>query len=191
MWDLIKTFIEGIWIERKYRYIFLFILLTLSYRCMKSNIIYTQEEIMPLKFVELQDNGKIVFTYLSKDFKLYPSKKYIIPDVNSKDECERNFYNDYFLIDINALIRSATEQTFIVRLESKMPFFVGEVYFYNENDDKIALFETLYDKGDVFNEFDRPIDYCKLYYERKEKKKKQNSKAKVIKQKNEQEEINE
>lgn len=146
---------------------------------------------MPLKFVELQDNGKMIFTYLSKDFKLYPSKKYVIPDVKSKDECERNFYNDYFLIDINALIRSATEQTFIVRLESKIPFFVGEVYFYNENDDKIALFETLYDKGDVFNEFDMPIDYCKLYYERKEKNKKQNSKAKVIKQKNEQEEINE
>ena len=71
MFDLIKTFIEGLWIDKKYRYIFLFILITLCYRCVKTSVIYTQEEITPVKFVKMNSDASMELVYLSKEFTLH------------------------------------------------------------------------------------------------------------------------
>ena len=169
MFDLIKTFIEGLWIDKKYRYIFLFILITLCYRCVKTSVIYTQEEITPVKFVKMNSDASMELVYLSKDFTLHPSKMYTIPNKNSKDECERNFYNEYFLVDIQSLIRSASDNTFIVRFERHFPFFAGDIYYYNDKDDRKGIFDELHIKGDIFDELEKPIDFCKKYHDRKNK----------------------
>ena len=168
MLDLLKTFLESIWIDKKYRWIFIFVCITILYRCTKSYTIYSQEEIMPIKQVKLNDNGTIDFVYLSNNFTLHPSKKYILPKKKSKNECERKLYEEFFEINMNALLKSPEDGNFIIRIDKKIPHLTGEIYFYNQNDDKIAIYETLYNQGDIFDEIDMPIDFCKTYYKRKD-----------------------
>ena len=178
MLDLLKTFLESIWIDKKYRWIFIFILLTISYSCLKSNFIYTQEEIMPVKLIKLNDNSTLELQYLSNNFTLHPDKKYIFPKKKSKNECERNFYEQYFLVNMQAMLNSPEDKKFIVRINKKFPFIVGEISFYDRNDNRIEIFDTLYRQGDIFDEIDMPIDFCKVYYKRKDNNGKKLKKAK-------------
>lgn len=184
MLDLLKTFLESIWIDKKYRWIFIFILLTISYSCLKSNFLYTQEEIMPVKLIKLNDNSTLELQYLSNNFTLHPDKKYILPKKKSKNECERNFYEQYFLVNMQAMLNSPEDKKFIVRINKKFPFIVGEISFYDRNDNRIEIFDTLYRQGDIFDEIDMPIDFCKVYYKRKDNngKKLKQAKQKQIEQ---------
>ena len=63
MFDLIKTFILGIWIEKKYRYLFLFILFTLFYRFLMWIISISTYEMAPVDFIKINNNGSLTFIY--------------------------------------------------------------------------------------------------------------------------------
>ena len=74
MFDLIKTFILGIWIEKKYRYLFLFILFTLFYRFLMWVISVSTYEMAPVDFIKINNNRNLTFIY-NKRYKqtIYPN----------------------------------------------------------------------------------------------------------------------
>ena len=79
MLDLIKTFILGIWIEKKYRYFFLFILITLIYRFTMWFLSITPSELAPVNFMSLNSDGSLTFIYRDKyEQTIYP-QNYQLP----------------------------------------------------------------------------------------------------------------
>ena len=59
MLDLIKTFVATIFFDKRYRYIFIFIIITLLYRFCQWLIIITQNPLMPVKFIQINRDGSI------------------------------------------------------------------------------------------------------------------------------------
>ena len=172
MLDFIKTLILGIWIDKKYRYIFLFILVTLIYRFMLWVAVLSIYEMSPVEFVKINDNGSLTFIYAKKnketirpdEYQLptkngHKNKKYDIKNVKDTKQCESDFF-ELYKHAVNNLLRSSEDKKFILKIKRKFPINIGEVtYFDRENIEK-PIFKTLYEQGFIFDK-SREIDYCK------------------------------
>ena len=57
MFDIIKTFILGILVDKRYRFIFIFIAISLVYRFILWSIVAINYELSPVYFVGVNKNG--------------------------------------------------------------------------------------------------------------------------------------
>ena len=177
MFDLIKTFVLGIWVEKKYRYIFIFISITIIYRFALWCIVMTSYELSPVEFVNINDNGSITFVYSKKynetiypyEFQLptkygHKNKKYDIDGVKNTRSCEREFFLLYKRA-VNDLIKSSEDGKYILKFKKKILKNYGEISYYDRNKNEKYVFKTLYEQGFIFNKHE-DIDYCEKLKER-------------------------
>ena len=171
MFDLIKTFILGIWIEKKYRYLFLFILFTLFYRFLMWIISISTYEMAPVDFIKINNNGSLTFIYNKRyEQVIYPNgfqiptksghrnKTYDIKNVKNTKQCERDFFTLYKKA-LNDLLNSSADGKYILRFKTKFPKNTGEITYFDKDNIEKPIFDTLYKQGFIFNKTDN-IDYC-------------------------------
>ena len=171
MLDLIKTLILGILIDRKYRYIFLFIFVTLIYRFMLWVAVLSIYEMSPVEFVKINDNGSLTFIYAKKyketiysNYQIptktgHRNKKYDVKNVKDTKQCESDFFKLYKRA-INDLLKSSGDKKFILKIEKKFPVNIGEIIFFNKENVEKPIFKSLYEQGFIFDK-SQEVDYCK------------------------------
>ena len=171
MFDLIKTFILGIWIEKKYRYFFIFIIITLIYRFFFFFSIVRLQEISTVDFVGIKNDGGIMFIYHKKyDITMYPNdfqlpvrsgrknKNYDVNGVKNTKQCERDFFILYQKA-LHDILQSSADKKYILKFYRKFPKKIGEIIYYDKNDIIMPVFNTLYKQGFIFLKT-KDIDYC-------------------------------
>ena len=171
MLDLIKTFILGIWIEKKYRYLFIFIVFTLAYRFTVWVISLSIYEMAPVDFVSINKNGSITFIYEKKyEQTIYPynmklptksghkNKHYDIKNVKDTKQCEQDFFKLYVKA-LNDLLKSSADGKYIIRFVKKFPKNIGEISYFDTDNIEKEVFKTLYNQGFIFDTSD-DVDYC-------------------------------
>jgi len=171
MIDLIKTFILGIWIEKKYRYLFLFILFTMLYRFAKWLAVIVAFEMTPVKFISINNDGSLNFVYLKKyEQTIYPNgyqmptkngkknENYDVKGVIDTKQCEKDFFKIYETAVLK-IINSSTENKFIIHFDKKFPKNIGEISYFDNNDNEKYIYETLHKQGFIFD-IDKDINYC-------------------------------
>ena len=174
MLDLIKTFFLGIWVEKKFRYLFLFLIICSFYRFIKwfsVLIIYTMA---PVSFSQVNDDGSLSFVFLKKfDQKIYPknyqmptknghkNKNYDIKDVINTKKCEQDFFKQYKNA-VEYIIKSSVDNKFIIYFDEKFPTKIGEIGYYDSADVEQFVYEKLYKQGFIFDK-KKDINYCEEY----------------------------
>lgn len=171
MLDLIKTLILGILIDKKYRYIFLFILITLIYRFMLWIAVLSIYKMSPVEFIKINDNGSLTFIYAKKyEETMYSNyqiptktgrknKKYDVKNVKNTKQCESDFFKLYERA-VNNLLKSSKDKKFILIIEKKFPVNIGEITFFDKENIEKPIFKTLYEQGFIFDK-SQEVDYCK------------------------------
>ena len=171
MLDLIKTFILGIWIEKKYRYFFLFIFITLIYRLYSWVSVIMLQEISPVEFVKIEKDGALTFVYKKKyeqtiypnDFQL-PSKNghknpnYDVKDIKDTKKCEKDFFVLYQKATMD-ILKSSADNKYIIKFGNKFPKKIGEITYYDSDNIETSVFQKLYHQGFIFNQ-EKDVDYC-------------------------------
>ncbi len=172
MFDLVKTFIFGIFFEKKYRYIFLFILITLIYRFILWLLVLFMYEMSPVDFVKLNNDGSLTFVYAKKyEETIYPynfqlptksgrkNKKYDVKDIKNTKHCERDFFVLYKKA-VSDLLKSSEDGKYILKFEKKFLKNYGEISYYDSEKKERSVFKTLREQGFIFDK-NEDIDYCK------------------------------
>lgn len=163
MFDIIKTFILGILIDKRYRFVFFFIFISLAYRFCLWFIVAIKYELAPVKFVGVNDNGSLQFRF-GRSYKDIYTAEYELPSNGLfTDECEKKYYNMVYVQDVGSLIRSANHGEFMIALQHKVPRNIGKVYYeYTANNEVREVFDTLYSNGVIFRkkENGQKPDYC-------------------------------
>lgn len=161
MLDLIKTFVLNILIDKRYRYVFIFITITLCYRCSKWLYVIQQNPLMPVKFVRINKDGSLSFR-IGHFYQDMYSKEYQLPSLKSFDMCEKEYYNKIYTKYIKSLIQSANKNQFMIKFDKKIPKKVGKIFYdYAGLDEEREVFENLH-KNNIIFEIDKEIDYCVL-----------------------------
>ena len=170
MFDLIKTFIIGIWIEKKYRYFFIFITITIIYRIVKWSIVFFTFVMTPVTFISINNDGSLNFLFLKKYTQTIYPKNYQLPTKHGKrnknydthlydsKKCEQEFFKIYENA-VQHLINSSAEKKFIIYFDKKVPHKIGDISYYNNLDLEVFIYERLYDQGFIFDKLS-DVNYC-------------------------------
>ena len=118
MFDLIKTFVANIFIDKKYRVVFALIVITLFYRFTKWAIIQSQYIMMPVRFVKINNSGSLSFIYASQEQKIY-SSLYRLPRKTLFNKCERKYFEKVYKKYIDVIVKSAYKGEFMIKFEKK------------------------------------------------------------------------
>ena len=173
MFDLIKTFILGIWEDKKARYLAIFFVICGLYRFIKWTIVFTSYQITPVSFVSVQDDGALVFNFVRKyeqviypkDFQLPTrygrrNKKFDLKGFRESKTCEKEFFKIYERA-VDSLIRSSANKLFVLDFERKFPKNIGEASYLDVNGNNTNIYETLYKQGMIFDA-GIEVDFCKV-----------------------------
>lgn len=161
MIDLIKTFVATIFFDKRYRYIFIFIIITLLYRFCQWLIIITQNPLMPVKFIQINRDGSIQMSIARFTQNIY-SNKYKLPSKISFDKCEREYYEKIYKKYALSAIKSANKGQFMIKFSSRFYRKYGQIFYdYAGKNEEKELFEMLYKNKIIFNKED-DIHYCFL-----------------------------
>ena len=171
MIDLIKTFILGIWIEKRYRYIFLFLTIAILYRILKWIMVLTTFTMSPVSFISINNDGSLKFVFLKKYIQnIYPNnyqlpvkngrknKNYEVKNIYNTKECEKEFFKIY-QDAISRLINSSVDKKFIIHFDKKFPTKIGDISYFNNLNNEVFIYETLYNQGFIFDK-KKDINYC-------------------------------
>ena len=171
MLDLIKTFIAGIWIEKRYRYVVIFLMICSLYRFYHWMIVLLNYEMHPVIFKGIQDDGGLRFTFAKKyDQTIYPqnwqlpkrhgvrNKNYDVKAIRDSKVCEVEFFKIYSNA-VSALVRSAVGDKFAIHFDKKFPKNVGEIFYIDKNGIEKSIYRTLYVQGMIFDKV-KDVNYC-------------------------------
>ena len=162
MFDIIKTFIAGLLVDKRYRFIFIFIAVSLAYRFLLWTVVAVRDELSPVYFVGVNKNGSLQFRF-GRNYQNMYSNEYELPS-NSffSSRCEKDYYDMVYLKSVDALVRSANHKEFMITFTSKFPRKLGKVYYeFSGNKQVREVFETLYSNGTIFKkEPKKKPDYC-------------------------------
>ena len=171
MLDLIKTFIAGIWMEKRYRYIVIFLMICSLYRFYNWAVVLFNYEMHPVTFKGINDNGSLRFTFAKKyDQTIYPknlqlptrygvrNKNYDIKAIRDSKACEAEFFKIYSNA-VDALVRSAVGEKFAIDFEKKFPKNVGEIFYIDKNGQEKSIYQALYSQGMIFDKT-KDVNYC-------------------------------
>lgn len=174
MLDLIKTFIYGIWIEKKYRYLFIFIVITLVYKMAKWMAVFWLFEMSPVVFNQINNDGSLSFQFAKKyEQSIYPkdyqlptkagkkNKNYDIKKVVNTKKCEAEYFAKIYIPAVNSLIKSSADSKFLIYFYKKIPKKVGDVSYFNNTDKEKYIYETLYKQGIIFHKL-KDVNYCEI-----------------------------
>ena len=78
MFDIIKTFILGILVDKRYRFIFIFIAISLIYRFFLWSVVVVRYELSPVYFVGVNKNGSLQFRF-GRNYQDMYTKEYELP----------------------------------------------------------------------------------------------------------------
>ena len=170
MIDLIKTFILGLFIDKKYRYLLLFIIIASVYRFLRWLSVIALFTITNADFKQINNDGSLSFNFIKYEQKIYP-KKYQLPTKNGKKNknfdmqnikdtksCEQKFFNIYVRA-VNDLIGSSKNKKFILHFDSKIPINIGDISYFDANQNEKYIYDSLKEQGMIFDREDE-IDYC-------------------------------
>ena len=171
MFDLIKTIIAGIWVERRYRYIIIFLLACSAYRFYNWAVVLFDYEMHPVVFKQINDDGSLQFTFAKKyNQTIYPqnlqlptrhgvrNENYDVKAVRDSKACEAEFFKIYSSA-VMALVRSAVGDKFAIHFEKKFPKNVGEIFYIDKNGVEKNIYQALYSQGMVFDKT-KDVNYC-------------------------------
>ena len=170
MLDLIKTFILGILIDKKIRYIFIFIFLSFLYRFIKWLLVVSLYEMSPVSFSKVNNDGSLSFIFLKRyEQTIYP-EKYQLPTRYGKrvkefdvkmpyktKDCEANFFKIYENLVVNFFRNN--KDVFTIDFVSKFPRNIGDISYDDGKHNIVKIYEKLKKEGVIFNRNEK-INYC-------------------------------
>ena len=171
MLDLIKTIIAGIWVEKRYRYIVIFLMICSGYRFYNWMVVRLDYEMYPVAFKSINNDGSLRFTFAKKyDQTIYPknlqlptkygvrNKNYDVSTIRDSKACEAEFFKIYSNA-VSALVRSAVGDKLAIHFDKKFPKNVGEIIYIDKNGVEKSIYQTLYSQGIVFDKT-KDVNYC-------------------------------
>ena len=161
MFDLIKTFIANIFVDKRYRVVFVLIAITLFYRFTKWVIVWSQYTMMPVKFVKINDNGSLTFIYASQGQKIY-SSVYKLPRKTLFNKCERKYFEEVYRKYVDVIVKSAYKGEFMIKFEKKGFKKYGKIYYDNGGSDEEREIFTFLNQQEVIFDKKQKVDYCTL-----------------------------
>ena len=162
MFDIIKTFILGILVDKRYRFIFIFIAISLIYRFFLWSVVVVRYELSPVYFVGVNKNGSLQFRFGRNHQDIYTNDYELPSNGFFSGQCEKDYYNMVYTQSVNSLIRSANHKEFMIKFASKFPRNIGKIYYeFSGNKEVREVFETLFNNGIIFKkEKNKKPDYC-------------------------------
>ena len=162
MFDIIKTFILGILVDKRYRFIFIFIAISLVYRFILWSIVAINYELSPVYFVGVNKNGSLRLHFGRSYHDVYTDEYYLPSSGFFKSQCEKDYYNMVYLQNVDSLICSANHKEFMIKFTSKFPRNIGKIYYEFSGNKKVReVFETLFENGVIFKKEDNvKPNYC-------------------------------
>ncbi len=170
MIDLIKTFILALFVDKKYRYLLLFIIIASVYRFLKWLSVMTLFTMPNTDFRQVNNDGSLSFNFIKYEQKIYPknyqlptkrgkrNKKFDIKDIKNTKLCEQKFFEIY-VSAVNDLVRSSRNKKFILHFDSKIPVSIGDISYFDSNQNEKYIYSSLREQGAIFDKKD-DIDYC-------------------------------
>ena len=158
MWELIKIFIANLFVEKKYRYIFIFITISLAYRTFKWAYVFSKYTQYPVKFVRVNNNGTLQLKFVGYEQNIYPTD-YQLPSFYSIDHCERDYFQHVYVEALKPFIDDKHGQRFAIEFTSKFIRKKGEVYLETQSKRVKPIYQSLFAQEIIFPK-NEEVDYC-------------------------------